>query len=224
MIGRMGLLGRVIAGHPRAFYAAALTALVYALLPGTLLPSTRGVIAWDVGSLALVASAVVMAVRCRGDAVMADNAERQDEGEWTVFWITLAGAVASFVAVTVVLHAVKDMEPLDRQLHVALASATLLLSWLLTHIIFALRYAHEYYARTPGVAKVDGGLEFPGDESPDYWDFAYFAIVIGMTFQVSDVQITSRKLRRLATVHGLLAFLFNTVIVALTVNIAAGLL
>ena len=72
--------------------------------------------------------------------------------------------------------------------------------------------------------KPDKGLYFPGGDAPDYWDFVYFAIVLGMTFQVSDVQITSRKLRRLATVHGLLGFLFNTVIVALTVNLAANLL
>lgn len=224
MSSRMGLVGRVVAGHPRTFAAAGLTVLVYALLPATLLPSTRGVIAWDVGSFALVASLAFLATQSQGDADMAENAERQDEGEWTVFWITLAGAVASFVAVTVVLHAVKDMEPLQRQLHVALVTVTLAVSWLLTHIVFALRYAHEYYARTPGGTKVVGGLQFPGNDTPDYWDFAYFAIVIGMTFQVSDVQVTARKLRRLALVHGLLSFLFNTVIVALTVNIAAGLL
>ena len=71
---------------------------------------------------------------------------------------------------------------------------------------------------------MDGGLQFPGDDLPDYFDFFYFALVLGMTFQVSDVQITARKLRRLATAHGLLGFLFNTIILALTVNIAAGLL
>ncbi len=227
-------LGRVVTGHPRTVGAGLLAALVYAVLPGTLLPgtllptallpSTRGVIAWDIGSIGLLVTAVLMFARCQGDAAMANNAERQDAGEWTIFAITLAATTASFVAVTVVLHAVKDMEPLPRQLHVGLVAVTLLLSWLMSHIVFAIRYAHEYYSRTPGADKVDGGLEFPGDGSPDYWDFVYFAIVIGMTFQVSDVQITSRKLRRLATVHGLLAFLFNTVIVALTVNIAAGLL
>jgi uncharacterized membrane protein len=94
----------------------------------------------------------------------------------------------------------------------------------MTHTTFAFRYAHEYYEAAPGSSKVDGGLEFPGEDQPDYLDFMYFSLVLGMTFQVSDVQITSRKLRRLATVHGLLSFLFNTIILALTVNIAAGLL
>ncbi len=94
----------------------------------------------------------------------------------------------------------------------------------MTHTTFAFRYAHEYYEAPAGAEKVDGGLQFPGEEQPDYLDFLYFSMVLGMTFQVSDVQITSRKFRRLATVHGLLSFLFNTIILALTVNIAAGLL
>jgi uncharacterized membrane protein len=98
------------------------------------------------------------------------------------------------------------------------------LSWLVTHVTFAFRYAHEYYARDAGGPDLDGGLEFPLEKAPDYLDFLYFALVLGMTFQVSDVQITSRKLRRVATLHGLLSFLFNTVIVAFTVNIAAGLM
>jgi uncharacterized membrane protein len=90
--------------------------------------------------------------------------------------------------------------------------------------VFALRYAHEYFTRTNNSPTLDGGLLFPEETCPDYWDFFYFSAVLGMTFQVSDVQITSRKLRRLATLHGLLGFLFNTVIIALTVNLASGLL
>ena len=159
---------------------------------------------------------------------MRRNAERQEEGEWTMFCITLAGVAFSFVALTQELPNVKALSPGARNLHVALVAATLLLSWLVTHLAFAARYAHEYYSAASDAAKIDAGLEFPGmndkTDSPDYWDFVYFAIVLAMTFQVSDVQITSRKLRRLATVHGLIAFLFNTVVVALTVNLAAGLM
>ena len=101
---------------------------------------------------------------------------------------------------------------------VALVAVTLLLSWLISHVVFAFRYAHEFYSRDQGGPGVDGGLDFPEEKEPDYLDFLYFALVLGMTFQVSDVQITSRKLRRVATLHGLLSFLFNTVIVALTIN------
>jgi uncharacterized membrane protein len=91
----------------------------------------------------------------------------------------------------------------------------------MTNVTFAYRYAHEYYARDES-GTVARGLEFPGEAHPDYLDFVYFAFVIGMTFQVSDVQITNRTLRRVATMHGLIGFLFNTVILALTVNIVAG--
>ena len=120
------------------------------------------------------------------------------------------------------MSAAKELAPGQRAWHAALVGATLLLSWTMTHAVFAVRYAHDYYLALR--AKRAGTLLFPGDEPPDYWDFVYFAIILGMTFQVSDVQITDRATRRLATAHGLLSFLFNTVIVALTVNIAAGLL
>jgi uncharacterized membrane protein len=101
---------------------------------------------------------------------------------------------------------------------------TLLLSWLMLQTTFAFRYAHEFYTISPGRNDPDGGLTFPDEPEPDYFDFLYFSLVLGMTFQVSDVQITARKLRRLAALHGLLSFLFNAVIIALTVNIAASLL
>jgi uncharacterized membrane protein len=117
----------------------------------------------------------------------------------------------------------RDMHPAQKNLHIALVAITLLASWLMVHTTFAFRYAHEYYSRDAGGADFDRGLEFPGEKKPDYLDFVYFALVLGMTFQVSDVQITARKMRRLAAVHGLLSFLFNTIILALTVNIAAGL-
>jgi len=215
---QIAVIGRALISHPRvvgsALFSAAVFLVLPGVLPGLLLATTRAVIAWDAGSLALLIATAFLFATSGGDTTMAANAERQDDGAWTIFWITLA----------VVLANTKDLVAWQRQLHVALVAATLLLSWLVTHVVFALRYAHEYYGRTLGAMKIDAGLEFPGDDAPDYWDFLYFAIVVGMTFQVSDVQITSRKLRRLVIVHGLLSFLFNTVIVALTVNIAAGLM
>ena len=132
--------------------------------------------------------------------------------------------IVSFVAVSSEFAAIKGVTPGQRAWNVTLVAVTLFLSWLVTHVTFALRYAHEFYARDLGGPDVDRGLDFPQEKEPDYLDFFYFALVLGMTFQVSDVQITSRKLRRVATLHGLLSFLFNTVIVAFTVNIAAGLM
>jgi uncharacterized membrane protein len=214
---------RVARSHPRTIAGALAGLLTFAVLPPDWRGTTRSVLAWDVGAVTLMVLAGVMFAREGGDTTMAANAEQQQEGEWTAFWFTLAGVVFSFVALTQELGHVKDMTEANRSMHVTLVAATLLISWLVTHVVFAMRYAHEYYAVGPA-GTVDGGLQFPGDDTPDYWDFVYFSIVLGMTFQVSDVQITSRKLRRLATAHGLIGFLFNTVIVALTVNIAAGLM
>jgi uncharacterized membrane protein len=155
---------------------------------------------------------------------MAADAEAQEEGEWTVFWLTVAAVTFSFVAVIYEFSGMKELPAAQRSLHVILVAVTLLVSWLMTHTTFAFRYAHEYYEIDAGGVGIVGGLEFPGEKRPDYLDFLYFALVLGMTFQVSDVQITARKFRRLAAAHGLLSFLYNTIILALTVNIAAGML
>lgn len=118
---------------------------------------------------------------------------------------------------------------LDRSLSLGLASTTLIMAWLFANTLFALHYAHNWYL--PGQPDKDGrptdrkGLRFPGDSpEPDYWDFSYFAFVIAMTFQVSDVQVTSKQMRRLALVHGLVAFFFNIAVVALSVNLVADVL
>lgn len=100
-----------------------------------------------------------------------------------------------------------------------LATATIALSWTMIYVVFALHYAHEYYRSAKG-----GGLNFPDDDKPDYWDFIYFSFVIGMTAQVSDVGITDKTIRRTATAHGVVSFFFNTALLALMVNIAASAL
>lgn len=215
---------RVIRGHPKTFAALLLAVLAFFVLPHAMGPLTRAVVAWDIGAAALLATLAAGFARGGDDATMARNAMRQQEGEWTVFAVSLAGVVFSFAALAGELSIAKDLAGLAKILHVTLVAVTLFVSWLVTHILFAIRYAHEYYTTSVPGAGLDGGLLFPGNKPPDYWDFVYFAIVLGMTFQVSDVQVTSRPLRRLATAHGLLAFLFNTIIVALTVNIAASLL
>ncbi len=155
---------------------------------------------------------------------MEADAAAQQEGEWTIFALTVAAVVFSFAAILGEFAGIKSASGVQKDLHLALVAVTLFVSWLMTHTTFAFRYAHEYYSRDSGGSDVDRGLEFPEEQRPDYLDFMYFSLVLGMTFQVSDVQITARKLRRLAAVHGLLGFLFNTIILALTVNLAAGLL
>lgn len=224
-----GALRRVVAGHPRAFAALGAALLVWAMLP--LLPpgrmpgwpgQTRGILAWDTGALVFLASVMRM-FAARGPERIAEDAAAQESGQWAVFWVMLLGTAASFAALGYEFSGLKDVPALERGLRVALVAATLLLSWLLAHTTFALTYAHEWYERDATGAP-RRGLAFPGEDRPDDLDFLYFATGIGMTFQVSDVQVTSRHLRRLVLLHGLVSFLFNTVIVALSVNIAAGLL
>lgn len=213
----------VVAGRWRLFASAGCGLVAFALLPDRFEGSTRAILAWDLGVLAYLGLAATLFTTERASRMEADT-EAQQEGEWTIFWVTVAAVAFSFVAIIGAFSGTKDMEPARKSLHVGLVAVTLLLSWLMTHTTFAFRYAHEFYAHDEGGPEVDGGLEFPGEKRPDYLDFMYFSLVLGMTFQVSDVQITSRKLRRVAAVQGLLSFLFNTIILALTVNLAAGLL
>jgi uncharacterized membrane protein len=219
----MGRIWRPVRARFRLVMSVILGLIVAPLLPGDLMGTTRGILAWDIGVLAYLVLAAHLFLTEPASRVPF-HAEAQQEGEWTIFWLTLGVVIVSFVAVTSEFVAIKSV-PADRKgWYVGLVAVTLLASWLVTHVSFAFRYAHEYYSRDDGGPDFDRGLDFPDEKLPDYLDFMYFALVLGMTFQVSDVQITSRKLRRVAMVQGLLSFLFNTVIVALTVNIGAGMM
>jgi uncharacterized membrane protein len=213
---------RVVRARPRLFAGLACGLVARAVLPAHLSATTAAVIAWDVGVLVFLVLAAILFASEHVER-MAEDAEAQQEGEWTIFWLTVAAVLFSFVAIIGEFANAANLPRASKDLHITLVAVTLLLSWLMTQTTFAFRYAHEYYAHDLGGADFDRGLEFPGEQRPDYLDFMYFSLVLGMTFQVSDVQITSRKFRRVAAVQGLLGFLFNTIILALTVNIAAGL-
>ena len=218
----MTRLRLVVMGRPRLFIGLLAGVVAWLLLPREIGSVTRAVVAWDIGVVVfLVLSAWLFGAE--RISRMAEDAERQQEGEWTIFALTIAAVVFSFVAIFGEFAVLKDAKAEEKSLRIALVAITLFVSWLMTHTTFAFRYAHEFYSRSGGRKEVDGGLDFPDEKRPDYLDFMYFSLVLGMTFQVSDVEITSRKFRRLAAVHGLLSFLFNTIILALTVNIAAGL-
>ena len=148
----------------------------------------------------------------------------QDSSRALIFTFVIVAACISLLAVILVLREHKALQKIDR-LHLFMAVLAVIESWLLIHTVFTLRYAHVFY-RLEQEADVEGsgrGLIFPGGDNPDYEDFAYFSFVIGMTCQVSDVNITSRFMRRLALLHGLLSFAFNTAILALSINIISGL-
>ncbi len=221
-MGVLEWMWRVAAGRPRLWIALICGLVTSAVLRQHFSSIDTAVLSWDVGVVVYLVLAAFLFGTERA-ARMPDDAARQQEGEWTIFSLTIAAAVFSLVAVFDEFANTNGLSAEQKSLRVVLVVVTLLQSWLMTHTSFALRYAHEYYSHDEGGTDFDRGLEFPGERRPDYLDFLYFALVLGMTFQVSDVQITARKMRRLATVHGLLSFLFNTIILALTVNIAAGL-
>jgi uncharacterized membrane protein len=210
-------LVRIARGHPRLLLSIAIGLVVMAALPGAWRVSTRLLVGWDVGvGLYLLAAYELI---WRSDVTrMRRRAALYDEGALAILILTVGAALASLGAIFAELgmpHGVSGRSPGQ----LALATATIGLSWAFIHTIFALHYAHEFYGERPDAAC---GLIFPGGEAPDYWDFVYFSLVVGMTSQVSDVAVTSRRIRRTVTAHGAVSFGFNAALLALTVNIAAS--
>ena len=216
---RPAYLVRVARAHKRLIISVALGLVAALVLPASLSAVTRMLIGWDVGLLIYLAAAAVMMTRCSSTSAIQGNAAAQDEGAFALLILTVAAALASLGAIFAELAAL-DRGGTDYGLSVALAVGTVVLSWTFTHTSFALHYAHEYY----GEHLRKSGLKFPGDAQPDYWDFIYFAFVVGMTFQVSDVAITHKSIRRTAAVHGVLSFFFTAAIISVTVNIAANVM
>jgi uncharacterized membrane protein len=213
---RPAYLLRVGRAHKRLWICALLGILIVLVTPAA--PITRLLIGWDVGVLIyLVAAALVMA-HCESVSQMERNAAAQDEGAFAVLILTVAAAIASLGAIFAELAVIERNDP-NYGLYMGLAIVTVVLSWAFTHTIFALHYAHDYYG---GGRK--GGLKFPEDNQPDYWDFVYVAFVVGMTFQVSDVAVTQKSIRRMVVAHGALSFFFTAAIIAMTVNIAANII
>jgi uncharacterized membrane protein len=175
---------------------------------------------WDVG-VALYLVLTFWMMRNASIAEIRKRAGVQDEGALALLILIPGAAIASLVAITFQVARAPDAAP-DGWLGLVLGMGTILLSWFLVHTIFALHYAHEFYGE--GRDSKVGGLDFPGGEDPDYWDFLYFSFVIAMTSQVSDVQVTGRIMRRIVNAHGVLSFFFNLSVLALTVNMLSNLI
>ena len=210
--------------HPRLAISAALGILVYLLLPAGIGESTRLLAAFDLAATAFLGAIWIMMARAT-TADMRRRAQIEDEGRHVVLALSAAVASAILLSIAFELHGIRDLPPGAAGPHVALAVVAILLAWFFMNTMFALHYAHFFYGDADGPADAEArGLAFPGRAEPDYWDFLYFSFVIGMTFQVSDVQIESHRLRRVGLAHGVLAFFFNVVVLALTINIVAGLI
>jgi uncharacterized membrane protein len=151
-------------------------------------------------------------------------AKLQDSSRTFLFLFVIAASLASFGAIVFLLKSSKGHGASVNE-HILLSITAVIISWWLLHTIFTLRYAHLYYDtdKDDGTPRQAGGLDFPGGDEPDYMDFVYFSFVLGMTFQVSDVEISSKEIRRLAWMHGLLSFAYNTAILALSINVISGM-
>lgn len=213
--------------RPRLFAGTTIGIVVYLLL--WLVTSMSGrlrfILAWDIGvTVALLL--MLLTLRNASPERICIIAARQVVGKWTVLALTVVAASASLIAIAEEVPLIKSAQGIEQIVRLTLIVVTIVLSWALINTIFALHYAHDYYLPTPAQAAEDvrGGIVFPGGTPPAYGDFVYFSFTIGMTFQVSDVQITAPSVRRLAITQGIISFFYSTGILALTVNLVAGLL
>jgi uncharacterized membrane protein len=214
---------RQIRARPRLFIASVVALAVGYLLPPSVAGHavTRALIAWNAGAALYVVLAAIMMLRSSHHH-MRRRAQLQDDGQLAILVLASVASVASLAAIAGELAVVKDAHGFLKLAHVALAGVTVLTSWAFVQVMFALHYAHQYYAAVcHGRA---AGLQFPGGEEPDYGDFFYAAAIVGTSGQTADVSYVSKSMRRIGSLHCILAYFFNTTVLALLINIAASLL
>ena len=211
--------------HHRLALSVAGGLLVFLLVERHARLPARLIIAWDAYTTCVLVLAWTRIFSSQPAAVVR-LATLRNTSRIVIFVGVLAAACASLGAVAYLLGSAKDLPVAARSTHVALAVVTVALSWTMVHTLFTLHYAHQFYSAPLCVQSEPAKrpLIFPGEELPDYYDFAYFSYVIGMTFQVSDVQITDPGVRSLVLFHAVLSFGYNTAILALGVNLASSML
>ena len=208
---------------PQRLVYGLLVGLVACALPLPLGWEFRGLLGWSVGVAVYLTLAWWLCVGFDAQRTRV-RAQAQDEPSVVLFLVLLLATMVCVAAITVMMQQSRDLSGLQRALHIGLSVVALALSWLFIQTIFTFHYAHRYYHEEK-LNEPDGpGLQFPGGLDPDYFDFLYYAHVVGMTSQVSDVQVTSREMRRLTLVHGVLSCGFNMLILALSINVVAGVL
>ncbi|MGJ0424754.1 DUF1345 domain-containing protein [Methylocystis sp.] len=217
---------RVIRARPQLFLSLALGLLVGFILPQAMQPVARALVAWNVVALCYFALDYLLVAGATHETIR-ERAQILDEGRVVMLLLTTAIATASFGAVVIELGSVKSMEGWEKGAAIALTIITVLNSWLFLHLTFAFHYAHEFYfeeehdSQEPPAAR--GGLHFPNTRMPQYVDFLYFSYVIGVAFQTADIETCSSPMRLLVAIHGIVAFFYNTTILALMVNVASQL-
>jgi uncharacterized membrane protein len=206
---------RYLRSRPRTVLSLMIFVLVAAaLLALNFRPATAVLLAFDLAAIVFLSIMAYMFNKA-STAHMRTQAKAMDTGRWGILWSGIVLSTVVLVALSNELHAAK----VGGVLALVIGAISVVLSWLFLNTMFAIHYAHGFYG---DFGDKHTGLDFPETPHPDYWDFTYFAIVIGMCFQVSDVQVTSRYLRRVVLLHSVIAFFFNVFIIAITVNIVAG--
>jgi uncharacterized membrane protein len=204
------------------YVGAAIGIAALMLLPKSLSSSVREATAWCFGGATYLILALQVMGRFHSDRIRS-RAARQDDSGIVILAVILLALFSSFAAIVGLLTQAKTAPGDGRLLYLGLAAATIFISWLVMQVVFTLHYAHEHYAPHNLSDDRASGLAFPADAHPDYWDFLYFAISIGAASQTSDVDIRSKALRRLVTLHAVVAFFFNTMVLAMTINLAASM-
>ena len=205
-----------------AFLSGGLVALLLVVIDNPLAPVARALVAWDVGILAYLAAAFAL-LHAATPEEMARHAASARTGRHFVLSISITAVIVSIAVMGFEVRALNAEPDQLQNVRVAFVLFTVALTWVFVHTSFATHYAFEYYGRHAGDGEINGGLDFPGGQAPDFWDMWHFSIVIGITAQTADVAIASRPLRHIATVQSICAFLFNTIILATTINFAAEL-
>jgi uncharacterized membrane protein len=213
-------IGKILAARRRLMLAALAGLVLLVFLPPSLRMGTRLLLAWDLTAAIYVGFALLMALRsdievCRARAALFD------QSDWVIMTLVVASAAASFAAIFVELAVIKSGAG-PALLGLSVTGITVVLSWTFTHVVFTLHYANVYYRPHPD--GTPGGLEFPGKREPDYRDFLYYSFVIGCAAQTGDVATISSEMRLISLVHGIIAFAFNTAILALAINVGASLM
>lgn len=209
--------------RPRIYLAAIAGTAAFFLCPSSLPGTLRTSISWDVGGSVYLLLAFRLMYSCDISRIRSVASSR-DDSRVVILTVILMAIGASFVAIAQLIGHGKQpsVDSNEKILLAFIAILTIVISWSVTQVAFTLHYAHEYYRPGPD-SDAGAGLDFPHSDTPDYWDFLYFATSIGATSQTSDTAIKSHNLRRLVTLHAVIAFFFNTAVLALTVNIAASL-
>lgn len=209
--------------RPRLILTMGGVLLLGLVLPPSLMPQalTRWLVAWNTGTVLYVLLAGLMMWRSTTEH-MQQRARLQDEGQFVILLLVVVSAVASLGAIAGELSIAKAMTGAEKLWHVALAGVTVFTAWAFIQVMFAIHYAHDYYAALR--RQQPPGLRFPDDDAPDYGDFVYFSVVIGTSGQTADVSFVNKPMRRVGTLHCVLAYLFNTTVLALLINIGASLL